>query len=87
MSWRVIAAVLIFVLTMIVFQPLLGPALTQVTESLNETGDYDDRYLDGNSVFGDLQQTLLRAVSFAVMGVLAWGAVRVVRKERFRGRR
>lgn len=87
MSWRVVAVVLIFIMTMIAMQPLLGPALSETTTSINETGDYNESYMDGNSDIRGMYQTLLNGVLLAVFGVMGWGAVRVVRKERFRGLR
>jgi hypothetical protein len=89
MSWRTIAAVIVFIFTMILLLPMTTIALPDTVNELNSTGDYDSRYLDGNSVMGDMVESVYSGVILAVMGIMAWGFARVVRKESslLRGRR
>lgn len=88
MSWRTIAAVMVVLLTMVVLLPLTTVGLPQVQDSLNATGDYDSRYVDGNSAFFDMVDAIYKGVLIVLFGTLGWAIVWIVRREStLKGRR
>lgn len=81
MSWKIIAAALTAVFAIILAQSVfIGPLFT-IQNSLNETGDYNSDYLDGNHVITSLPSTWLDMGLIAIFGILTWGAWRIVRRE------
>lgn len=87
MSWKTAATVLIIVFVIALLQSLLAsPALT-LTQDLNQSGDYDNQYFNGNNLISGYLSSWFDAGLVAIFGMMVWGFARVVRKELFRGRR
>lgn len=86
MAWRTIVAVIIFIFTMVVFLPLTTMGLPNATEALNGTGDYDSRYVDGNSAMSDMVEAVYNGILVGVFGIIAWAIAWYVRKENTLGK-
>jgi hypothetical protein len=86
MSWRVVSVVFIVVFTLsLVGMAMAGP-LTQVSEDLNETGDYSDNgEFDGNALITGLDGAWFNVILIGIFGIIAWGAARILREELTRG--
>lgn len=81
MSWRTAAAVLVVIFSIVVIQSVLIGPLVEVQNGLNETGDYDSDYLDGNSIITDLPETWANMGLVLIFGIMTWGIWRAVREE------
>lgn len=90
MSWKTATVVLIVVFAIALAQSALAGPMVQVTDSLNETGDYSnldgvDGY-NGNDVITGLVDDWLNMGLIGMFGIMIWGIARVVRRELTRGR-
>lgn len=85
MSWRVVATVLIVVFSIILLQGVIAGPLTETSERLNESGDYDNEHFDGNQIISSLPGDWFNMGLVAIFGVMLWGAWRVIREELTRG--
>jgi hypothetical protein len=81
MAVRVIVVVLVLVFSMAAVGALLAEPVNTVSETINATGDYDNSWLDGNSVMIGLVQDWFNAILVGIFGVLVWGFWRVIKRE------
>ncbi len=85
MGWKTIATVLIVVFTLVLVQStLVGPA-TQITNDLNETGDYNNEHFNGNKLITSYVGDWLNMGLIGIFGIMMWGVAHVVRRELTRG--
>jgi len=91
MAWRTIAAVLTVVFTLVVVSTVMAGPLNAVLSDLQDSGDYGDDNgpadFDGEQRISDLKSSWYNMTLLGIFGFLAWGVVRVMRKELTRGRR
>lgn len=81
MTWRTVAAVMVVIFLIAVIQSIMAGPLVTVSESFNQTGDYD---LDGNlnnSFITDLPNAWFNMGLVGMFMFLGWGVARVVRRE------
>lgn len=88
MAWRTAATVLLTVSALILVTVLLVGPLNTIQTGFNETGDYSDNgYFDGNALLNGFAENWARMSLVAIFGLMLWGAARVVRREKTRGKR
>lgn len=87
MALRTVAAVFIIVVSIVFLQIFLAEPVTEVTDALNESGDYSIGGQDMNDTFGTLVASFWNMGWIAIFGVMGWGVYRVLRRELTRGRR
>lgn len=86
MAIRTIAVALLAVFFIIVLQVALAGPFTQISTSINATGDYSDiGGNDGNAIITDFPRQWFAMGIFAIFGTLAWATWRVLRRELTRG--
>lgn len=86
MSWRTVATVIVVVLSIVLLQGLLAGPLLEVTDGLNDAGDYENEHFDGNQLIADMPGHWFNMGLLAIVGFMGWGAFRVLRRELTRGR-
>jgi hypothetical protein len=86
MSWRTIATVFIIVFAIAIGQGLLAGPILEVADGLNGSGDYENEHFDGNQLIADLPGQWFNMGLLAMVGIMLWGAFRVLREELTRGR-
>lgn len=86
MAWKTVATVMIIVFGIGIIQIAMAGPLTNVSNSLNETGDYDNRHFDGNDVIIEMPIRWFDMGLLAIFGIIAWGTWTVIRNEIFEGR-
>jgi len=86
MSWRTIATVFIVVFAIVIGQGILAGPILEVADGLNGAGDYENEHFDGNQMIADLPGQWFNMGLLAAIGIMAWGAFRVLREELTRGR-
>lgn len=87
MAWRTVLTVLVVVFVIGVVQIVLLPPAQQTIDALNDSGDYDSSYLDGNSFLDNVLTDWMNMGLIGMFGAMLWGGARVLRKEITRGRR
>lgn len=86
MSWKTVATVMIVIVTLSLTAVVLVGPMTTFFDQINDTGDYDNEYFDGNDLIGSWLGDWLNMVLIGIFGIMIWGFARVVRRELFRGR-
>lgn len=86
MGARTIAVAILAIFFIVILQvALIGP-LTQVSDSINETGDYSDvGGQDGNDIITSFPDQWATMGIIAIFGVILWASWRVLRRELTRG--
>lgn len=86
MAVRTIAVAILAVFFIIALQITLAGPLTEISDSINNTGDYSDiGGEDGNAIITDFPGQWFTMGFVAIFGVLAWASWRVLRRELTRG--
>lgn len=89
MSWQTVSAVLMVVFSLVLVQAVLAEPFIQITNDLNDSGDYSslegvDGY-NGNTVIGGLMEDWFNMGLIGIFGMMLWGVGWVVRRELTRG--
>jgi len=87
MSWRTAASLIIVVFVLLLLQITLAGPMTATVDALNETGDYDNQYFDGNSLIPGFLSNWFDMILIGVFGMMGWASARILRREITRGRR
>lgn len=86
MSARAIAVAIVTVFFIIALQATLAGPITEVSDAINETGDYSDfGGNDGNDIITGLPGTWFTMGFIGIFGALLWASWRVLRRELTRG--
>lgn len=85
--WQTVVTVMVLVFTLAIAQALLAGPATDVSNDLNESGDYDNEYFDGNDLIGSWTDDWLNMGLAGIFGTLVFGAAVVLRRELTRRRR
>jgi hypothetical protein len=81
MAWRTIATVLIIVFAIVLAQIVLAGPMMEIQNSLNETGDYNNEYFDGNDVITSMPGHWFNMGLIGIFGIMTWGIARIARNE------
>lgn len=89
MGWQAIATVLMVVFSLVLVQAVLAEPFIEITNELNDTGDYSSLEgvsgYNGNNVIGGLMEDWFHMGLIGIFGMMAWGVWWVVRRELTRG--
>lgn len=85
MGWRTVSAVLVVVFVIGVLQAVLAGPLITLTDDVKDTGDFSNEHFDAEQIIDNTRSAWFNMGLVAIFGIMAWGMIRVVRRELTRG--
>lgn len=81
MGWKAVATVIIVVFVIVITQMVMAGPIVEISNSLNETGNYSNEHFDGNQTISDMPSVWFNMGLIGIFGIMAWGVWRIIRRE------
>lgn len=81
MSWKQAAGLIIVIFTLALLQSVAAPAIFEVEEGINQSGDYSNEHFDGNALITDTFSSWWDMGLVAIFLLMGVALARAVRRE------
>lgn len=81
MAWKTIAAALTVILAIVLLQQAAVGPLTAIVDGVQESGDYNNEYFQGDQLMDDMLSAWLTSGLVGIFGIMIWAVYRLVRRE------